>query len=459
MTALLEIKESLKGIYTKYDIYIVPFLKFVLALVTLLMINASLGYMETLKNPAVLLIAALICSFMPINVLLLIAAVFCMGHVYTLSFECAAILGVVFLLLFLLYFRFAPGDAIVVLLTPIMFGLHVPYAIPLCCGLVGTPMSAVAAACGLIVYHVLGYISQNSSVIGNLEVDTEVQKFQYIIDNLLNNKSLIVMIVAFAVTIILVYVIKRLSIDFSWNIAVVAGIIACIIFVMAGSMAFSVDISIVGVILSSIVSVALTFVLQFFVFSVDYSRTEHLQFEDDEYYYYVKAVPKMSVAPPERKVKHINSQKKGPSRERAASMVDNYPVFNQGNLMDDLQSRNSSRTEAVRTARQPERPRQPERSRQPDMTRTARPAGRGAYSAASGSTGERASQGRTQTPGIGAGAQRYSTTGRRSYSTNRSGSTSMAAPRNGRVPAMDENERRKRISSPTRSFFDDIDKN
>ncbi len=50
-------------------------------------------------------------------------------------------------------------------------------------------------------------------------------------------------------------------------------------------------------------------VLQFLRCKVDYSRTEKVQFEDDEYYYYVKAVPKVVVAKPEKKVKQINSQK------------------------------------------------------------------------------------------------------------------------------------------------------
>jgi hypothetical protein len=49
-------------------------------------------------------------------------------------------------------------------------------------------------------------------------------------------------------------------------------------------------------------------VLRFFVFNVDYSRTEKVQFEDDEYYYYVKAVPKVTVTRPEKKVKKISSQ-------------------------------------------------------------------------------------------------------------------------------------------------------
>lgn len=34
-----------------------------------------------------------------------------------------------------------------------------------------------------------------------------------------------------------------------------------------------------------------------------------MQFEDDEYYYYVKAVPKMTVAAPTNTVKKINTQR------------------------------------------------------------------------------------------------------------------------------------------------------
>lgn len=47
-------------------------------------------------------------------------------------------------------------------------------------------------------------------------------------------------------------------------------------------------------------------VLEFFAFNLDYKRIENVQFEDDDYYYYVKAVPKVAVATPDRKVKQIN---------------------------------------------------------------------------------------------------------------------------------------------------------
>ena len=49
---------------------------------------------------------------------------------------------------------------------------------------------------------------------------------------------------------------------------------------------------IIGLLLAAVIGL----IYNFFIFSVDYTRTEHVQFEDDDYYYYVKAVPKMTVS-------------------------------------------------------------------------------------------------------------------------------------------------------------------
>ena len=51
-------------------------------------------------------------------------------------------------------------------------------------------------------------------------------------------------------------------------------------------------------------------IVEFFAFHVDYSRAEKVQFEDDEYYYYVRAIPKITVATPSKTVKKINTAKK-----------------------------------------------------------------------------------------------------------------------------------------------------
>ena len=107
--------------------------------------------MHRLDSISIVLIAALMCSFMPMNFIVVVAAVFTVLHMYALSLECAVVTLVLLLVLFLLYFRFSPKDTIVVLLTPMSFILGIPYVMPLAMGLLGSPASAVSVGCGVIV--------------------------------------------------------------------------------------------------------------------------------------------------------------------------------------------------------------------------------------------------------------------------------------------------------------------
>lgn len=316
MTNLLVFREQLKKFYSKYELYIIPLCKFLLALVSLLVINSRIGYMSTLKNAAVVLILALLCSFLPINLTIVIAAAVTLAHLYAFSVECAIVALAVFLLLFILYFRFSPKDTLAVLLTPICFVLKIPYVMPIAVGLIGTPASSVAVASGVIVYYMLAGMNESASVLNTFDADGMVDKFRYCIDTLMGNRAMMVAIVAFAATVLVVWFIRRLSIDHAWTIAMITGALLNILILLFGDLMYSTDISIIGLILGSIVSVLLVKVLQFFAFNVDYSRTEMVQFEDDEYYYYVKAVPKNTVATPEKRVKTIRVPEKAVNRSK-----------------------------------------------------------------------------------------------------------------------------------------------
>ena len=318
MTSLLVAKQYLKKFYGKYEVYLLPLFKFMLSFVSLLILNGNLGFMERINNLAIVLVAALMCSFMPMNFTIIIAAAFALLHVYALSLECMIVVLAAFLLMFLLYFRFSPKDTVVVLLTPICFWLHIPYVIPIALGLLCTPASVVSAACGTIAYYLLDYVSENATTMVSVEAEETMAKFKLLIDGMLNNRVMIVTVVAFSITIILVYLIRRLSVDHSWTIAIVAGALVNVTVLLVGDLMFDTNVAIAGVIIGTIVSAGIACVIQFFVFNVDYSRTEKVQFEDDEYYYYVKAVPKVTLATPERTVKRINQQKKTRPSQRSA---------------------------------------------------------------------------------------------------------------------------------------------
>ena len=87
MVALLEIKEKMVRIYGKYEAYITPLLRFVLALVAFLLIKGNLGYMKSLSTTPVALILAAVCSVLPVNAMIAIAAMFILLNLYALSLE------------------------------------------------------------------------------------------------------------------------------------------------------------------------------------------------------------------------------------------------------------------------------------------------------------------------------------------------------------------------------------
>lgn len=322
MTNLLVFREQLKKFYSKNEVYITPACKFLLAFVSLLLINNALGYMVALNSIAVVLVLALLCSFMPMNFVVVISAAVTLAHLYKYSLECAVVALAVFLLLFILYFRFSPKATVAVLLTPLCFMINIPYVMPIAVGLLGTPASSVAVVAGVIVYYMISYMNESASVLNTFDADGIVQKFRYIIDGLIGNKAMLVAIVGFAATVVIVYLIRRLRIDYSWTIATITGALLNILILLFGDLMYSTNISIIGLIIGSIISVLLIQVLQFFAFNVDYSRTEFVQFEDDEYYYYVKAVPKNTVAAPEKRVKTIRVPEKAvnhPKRETDSS--------------------------------------------------------------------------------------------------------------------------------------------
>ncbi|WP_026650828.1 hypothetical protein [Butyrivibrio proteoclasticus] len=306
MTALLELKQYIKRFYIKNETYITYVWKFVLALISISVVNNRLGYMKSLSNIAIVLMASLLCAILPANSIVFISAVFIIGHLYALSLESALIAIIVFLLMFLLYFRFSPKDTLAVVLTPIFFFLHIPYVMPLAMGLLGAPTSIISVAFGVVISYMLTYFSSNAAIIGTDGVEEAANQFQSVLSGLLGDKGMIVMIASFSVALLLVYIIRRSSMDNSWKIAIASGAIALIICMLIGNLVFDTTTSLLGIVVGTVISAALMLVVEFFAFNLDYSRTEKVQFEDDEYYYYVKAVPKVTVSTPERKVKKIN---------------------------------------------------------------------------------------------------------------------------------------------------------
>ena len=308
LTNVFEIRKKLIEAYGQFEYIIVPAFKFVVAFLLILMINSHIGFNLGLTNKLLGVIIALICTLVPVNFMAGIMMILVLAHLYTLSLETMILAGVIFLLMFLLYFRFSPKDTIMILLLPLAFAAKVEYAVPVVAGLLFAPGSAVGVGFGVIIVKYLSYVEQNKAVLGNSEIGpATVDNFRNIVDALMQNKAMWIIAAAFATAAIVVYFIRRVETAHSWTIAIIAGNVVELFVLLFGDMQFDTNIDLAKVFMGVFLSLIIELLVEFFCFMVDYTRIENVQFEDDDYYYYVKAVPKVTVSDSLRIVKTIST--------------------------------------------------------------------------------------------------------------------------------------------------------
>ena len=167
----------------------------------------------------------------------------------------------------------------------------------------------IPMSCGIFLYCMMEYVKQNAGILTNGTSVDIVQKYSQILEVLFGNQMMLVLIAAFAASALVVYLIRNLSIDYAWVIAIITGTAVQLGIIFIGDLMLNVSVPLVPLLIGVLVSAFLAGIYHFFVFAVDYTRTEYLQFEDDDYHYYVKAVPKIVVSAPDVKVQKINPKK------------------------------------------------------------------------------------------------------------------------------------------------------
>src|SRR5574344_1150690 len=148
MKNLLEMKEKIIRIYFSGEKYIIPFVKFFTAFILFEVISKQVGFDSRLKNVLLLIVLSLFSAFTPTCVTVLLAAGLSIGHVYFISPILAALVGAIFLLLYLLFVRVTPKYDLVLVLVPVFMLFKIPYVIPLFLGMTAGPLTMITAGCG-----------------------------------------------------------------------------------------------------------------------------------------------------------------------------------------------------------------------------------------------------------------------------------------------------------------------
>ncbi len=308
MDNIYVIRERIEAVYGKHSKIFDKIFQFVLAMITFTMINQNTGFMKSLSSPVISLALAVVAAFLPPVMTVIVATVLVLVHTLAVSVGIFAVTSLIFLIMYIFYIRLAPKMAFVVLLTPIAFALKIPFVVPVACALIYTPVSLVPMGCGTAVYYMIEYLkktSTSSKASGSKAMLSEITTY---VQKVFQNKEMWIYIVAFIIGFFVIYTIRRQEMDHAWKIGIIAGAIANVVVMAIGSIVLGVNVSYGSLIIGNVLAAVAGLILELFLFSVDYARSERLQFEDDEYYYYVKAIPKVAVTTPEKTVKKINER-------------------------------------------------------------------------------------------------------------------------------------------------------
>lgn len=310
MSKILEIKGYLVKYYGKYSKYVDKAWQFLLAFLTFTYISEHIGFSNIISNPIMTVILSIICMLLPLPLTVVMATVVILFQIMNVSLGMALVALALFIVFYALYFRYAPDKVYLLVIIPITFMLEIPVVVPIILGLIGGPVYILPISAGTMVHYLVQYVEKNATFLQSAEQTKLLEQGILYAQRFLSNPEMWCIIIAFAVTLLLVYGVRKLSVDYSWEIAMIAGVLGNINVMAYGYIIMEIKISYLALVLGSIVSIIAAMIVKLFVFSVAYTRTEYLQFEDDEYYYYVKAVPKVSVAIPEKTVKRINERQK-----------------------------------------------------------------------------------------------------------------------------------------------------
>lgn len=308
MMSLLVLRARLRSIYQKYELYIEPIVKFLMAFIVFQLINSSLGYDNRLKKLPVVLALSFLSAFTPSTVLVLLAGLVSIAHIYLESKVLSIIVIMILLIMYCLFLRFTPKLGYVVVALPVLFIFKIPYLVPILLGIFATPISIIPTACGVIIYYLFKVIKEATVITEGVSIEDTLQLYTYVIDSIMKNKQMFLTILVFSFIILITYFVKRMKFDYAHEVSVAAGALTCILGFLICDLRLDILEQIGIMIIGTLVSALIALIAQFFRLALDYTGVEEVQFEDDDYYYYVKAVPKINVTTPQINVKRINAQ-------------------------------------------------------------------------------------------------------------------------------------------------------
>ena len=237
-------------------------------------------------------VVAVICGLTPDAIVAVVGI-----EVWQISNTLAITILLMIAIFFLLFGRKAKEQWYMLLSVPTLSVCHMGFSVPMVAALFAGPSMIPALIMGIILRFCLEGVAEYTATAQRALGDTNyLAPLQYLVDYLISNRSFVVALIVYTLTFIVIYYLRRANFRHAPQIAILVGAIVLYTLEMISNIIWELELNLILTSVLVIATMAIAYVFQFMHISLDYHGTRRLQFEDDEYYYHVTAIPKYNVA-------------------------------------------------------------------------------------------------------------------------------------------------------------------
>ena len=295
MLSILKFRKDLHELYKKHNRMITLAVKGIGTLLLFLSLNMLYNNTDDKIMIGLAIGMAVICTLLPVKYIYVASALITAVHLWQVSWDVTLFFVVVVFISWVFVCRVQPQAGIIIAFTPLLFMIKVPFLMPLLVGMFSNVFGIAAMAFGISFYYLGAYSSNIQALLSSAASSENVLAVQSVMAAFSRDKEFLLILAACVIAALVTYLLCHQSFDYSWYIGCVAGGVAGLVVYFAGSIMYEIEQGDMVFIWTIPLAMCITCVFQFLRCIIDYSGVEYVEFEDDEYYYYVKAVPKVNV--------------------------------------------------------------------------------------------------------------------------------------------------------------------
>ena len=308
MAQLIGLRETIRNIYQKHGAIIRAVAKALLSFFVLYFLSQMFGYDSRINQIYIFAAISVIQAFLPVSFLYYTGSLLIAGNLFALSPDIMLVFLTVVIACRLCFIYVEGSYTILVMLVPVLFFLKLEYFIPVLVGMIYGVGGVLPVLGGILIYYISTCSREVSVLLAASDGSETGLGLQKIIEMFTQNREMFVIAVAFCLAVFISAILYRTFHERAWQLAVVFGNVALAFILLAGRLIFELDYPVWRVFLSCVLAAVVDTVYQFFRGIGDLSRIEKVSFEDDEYIYYVKAVPKFQLTRTDRSVTRIQPE-------------------------------------------------------------------------------------------------------------------------------------------------------